>query len=168
MVRAGIRPLDRLGYTVVELVVVVGVLAIVMAVSAPIFINYWQTSTLKAGAQELVAVLNGARALAIKSNSPVCVTSDGTSPSYGTKIYYRVSTCGASAWTGTGTNSDGSIALTNSVQVMAPSTSVIFTALGSASSPTGVSGDFKVKNPRNNGTATVRVATSGRISILYP
>ena len=150
MVPARVRPVDRLGYTVVELVVVVGVLALVMAVSAPIFINYWQTSTLKAGAQELVAILNGARGLAIKSNSPVCITSDGTSPSYGTKLYYRVSACASSAWTGTGTGSDGSITLTNSVQVMAPATSVIFTALGSASSPTGVSGDFH-KRPAGRG-----------------
>src|SRR5206468_3289896 len=104
----------------------------------------------------------------IKSNSPVCVTSDGTSPSYGTKVYYHIATCGAAAWTGTGTDSDGSMKLTNSVKVMAPATSVIFTALGSASSPTGVAGDFKVKNPANNGTATVRVSTSGRISVLYP
>lgn len=168
MVRERIRALDRRGYTVVELVVVVGILGLVMAVSMPLFINYWQTSTLKAGAQELVAILNGARGLAIKSNAPVCVTSDGTSPSYGTKIFYHVSTCAAAAWTGTGTASDGSVTLTNAVQVMAPATSVIFTALGSASSPTGVSGDFKVKNPANSGTATVRVSTSGRISILYP
>ena len=162
------KQLDARGYTIVELVIVVSVLAIIMAISMPLFLNYWQSSTLKAGAQEVVAILNGARGLAIKSNGPVCVTSDGTSPSYGTKLFYHLSTCAAAAWTGTGTDSDGSITLANAVQVMAPATSVIFTSLGAASPPTGVSGDFKVKNPTTQGTATVRVATSGRINILYP
>ena len=168
MVRDGIRALNRRGYTIVELVVVVAVLAIVMAVSMPLFINYWQTSTLKAGAQELVAILNGARGLAIKSNVPVCVTSDGTSPSYGTKITYHLSTCTAAAWRGTGTASDGSITLSNAVQVMAPAASVVFTALGAASPPTGTSGDFKVRNSTTGQTATVRVASSGRINIVFP
>ena len=168
MVRGRIRELGRRGYTVVELVVIVGILALIMAASMPLLIGYWRTSTLKAGAQELQALLNGARSLAIKSNSPVCITSDGTSPNYGTKITYHLSTCAAAAWTGTGTASDGSITLENAVQVMAPSTSVIFTTLGAASPPTGVSGDFKVRNPVNNGTATVKVATSGRINISYP
>jgi prepilin-type N-terminal cleavage/methylation domain-containing protein len=168
MVPERICQLGRRGYTIVELVIVAAILAVVMAVSMPLFISYWQTSTLKAGAQELVTILNGARGLAIKSNQPVCITSDGTSPAYGTKITYHLSVCSAAAWTGTGTASDGSITLANAVQVGSPATGVVFTALGAASPPAGTAGDFKVRNPTTNQTATVRVATSGRITILYP
>ena len=74
---AGIARLQD-GYSAVELTVVVAVIAILMAASAPFFISYLRTSALRAGAEEMVSVLNRARQIAIRDNTSMCVASDGT------------------------------------------------------------------------------------------
>ena len=173
---------ERLGFSLAELVVVVAVIGVLGALGLPAFTGFWRTSTLKAGAQELVVLLNSARQQAIKENVSVCVATDGSSPSmFGTKVKVLLgtSTCTATApttrtcaqtggttpcvWTGAGTAGDGSRTLSNGVQVRPPSTAVSFTHLGSA-----VGGTFKMKNPMDQATATVTVAVSGRVSISYP
>jgi prepilin-type N-terminal cleavage/methylation domain-containing protein len=57
------------GYTVAELTVVVAVIAIVAAISAPSFWAHARTAALRAGAEEMITVLNGARQLAIQTNT---------------------------------------------------------------------------------------------------
>ena len=170
------------GASLAELVVVIGVVLVLSALSLPMFVNYWRASTLKAGAQEVVVLLNTARQYAIKENQTVCVATDGSSPStFGTRVKYLVGTtsCTSAAptsltcaqttggtpcvWTGAGTADDGYMALSNPVQVLPSSTAVAFTHLGSA-----VGGTFKVKNPLDSATATVTVAVSGRVSVSYP
>ena len=78
-----------------ELIVVIAVIGIIMAVSVPTLWTYFRTATLRGAAEELVTVLNGARQLAIRANSTVCVTNDGT------RVQYHLSTCGAATWKGT-------------------------------------------------------------------
>ena len=75
------------GLTVVELTVVVAFLA-VAATGVPSLWTYLRTATLRAGAEEMAAVLNGARHLAIRMNTTVCVTNDGS------RVQYHVGTCG--------------------------------------------------------------------------
>ena len=93
-----------------ELIVVVAVIGIIMAVGAPTLWTYFRTAALRGAAEELVTVLNGARQLAIRANSTVCVTNDGT------RVQYHLSTCGAATWKGPGTDASGNITLSNSIR----------------------------------------------------
>lgn len=133
---------------------VVAIIGIIMAVSMPLFLSYWRTSTLRAGAEELSAVLNSARQLAIKENTSVCVTNDGT------RVQYHLTTCGAAAWTGVGTDSSGNVRLANNVGVSG-GTNVVFTYLGAAST----AGTYTVTNPADGRTMSVIVASTGRVRI---
>jgi prepilin-type N-terminal cleavage/methylation domain-containing protein len=149
--------LNARGFSLTELIVVVGVLALMMAVSVPFFLNYWQTSTLRAGAEELVTVLNGARQLAIKENQTVCVTTAASA------VTYHVTNCGTPGWVGPDTDANGLIRLQNGVQVTA-APNVTFTYLGAA----GAGGTYTVVNPASGLALCVVVSPSGRISIAAP
>jgi len=134
--------------------VVIAVIGVVTVLGLPLFINDWQAATLKAGAQELVSVLNTGRQLAIKQNTNVCVNQNGT------QVRYLIGGCTGTAWTGAGTDGNGWITLQNTVQVTT-NPGVIFNFLGAATP----AGTYTVKNPANNATLSVIVAASGRISI---
>jgi prepilin-type N-terminal cleavage/methylation domain-containing protein len=174
MVRERVRRLDARGFSLAELIVVMAVIGILMTLSVPTFISYWRSSTLRGGAQELVAILNQGRQLAIKENTTVCIRGDQTNPTYGTKIRYVVTDCGATTlctsgttttciWRGAGTDSDGWTTLSNAVQVQAPASNVTFSYLGAAA---GAS--FYICNPTSTSTrAKVTVANSGRVTITY-
>ena len=137
-----------------ELVVTVAIIGIIMALGTPVFLRYLQSSKLRAGAEEMATVLSSARQLAIKENSTVCVTNDGT------KVQYHVGGCANAAWTGQGTDTTGFIRLANSVTVSS-GTSVVFTYLGAAST----AGTYTVTNPQDGATLHVIVAATGRVSI---
>ena len=140
----------------IELVVVVAIIGIIMAVSTPVFLSYWRTSTLRAGAEELSAILNGARMLAIKENTNVCVTNTGTAARY----HVAPAACGGTAWTGVGTDSAGNFRLANNVAVTG-GVNVTFTYLGAAAP----AGTFTVTNPVDGRTMNVIVASTGRVRI---
>jgi prepilin-type N-terminal cleavage/methylation domain-containing protein len=142
------------GFSMVELMVILAVVGIVSAFGLPTFLTYWQGATLRAGAEELMTVLNSARQLAIASNSTVCVTASTTA------IQYHVGTCGSATYVGPGTDNSGNITLTTAVQITT-NPQVAFTYLGGAST----SGVFTVRNPVNSTTQTVSVTASGRITI---
>jgi type IV fimbrial biogenesis protein FimT len=75
------------GFTVVELMISVSVLAILLALGIPSFREAGLSSQLRSSANDLLASARFARSEAIKQNSPVrlCVSSDG-------------STCGSGGW----------------------------------------------------------------------
>lgn len=151
------------GFSLTEVVVTVAVIAVMMTLSVPYFLTYWQTSTLRAGAEEMATVLNGARQLAIKENQTVCVTVTTAGANQGT-VSYHVATCGAAAWVGPGVENDGNIRLTNNVRVSAATANVTFTYLGAA----GTGGTFTVLNPTSGLALCVVVAVSGRVTISPP
>jgi len=138
----------------IELIVVVALIGIITAISMPVFLSFWQASTLKAGAEELAAIVNNGRLLAIKENQNVCVSSDGTT------VKYVVGGCAGTVWTGPGTDSGGLIRLANTVTVSS-STNVIFNYLGAATTV----GTFTVRNPSDGKTLSVVVAATGRVTI---
>jgi len=148
------RWLTEAGFSLTELIVVVGVIGILMGASAPFFLSFLRTSALRTGAEEMVTVLNGARQLAIRDNRSMCVTNDGT------RVQYRIATCGGTVWTGPGTDAAGFVRLVNNITV-ASGQNVVFTYIGTAT----VAGTYTVTNPQDSRTLSVIVAPSGRVSI---
>lgn len=158
MVLERTRQIGARGFSVAELLVVVAVTGILAAATAPMLVSYWKAATLKAGAQELATVLNGARQIAIKDNTSVCVEQSGT------KVRYLKGSSPCSSgtvWTGPGTDSNGWFALSNDVQVTATTANVVFAYLGNATT----TGAYTVTNPVDSKTLTVTVASSGRVTI---
>jgi Tfp pilus assembly protein FimT len=155
MTRASsIRVRGQAGFTTTELVVVVGVIGILMAISMPLLTSFLRTSALRAGAEEMATVLGQARQLAIKDNTSICVTNNGTT------AQYLIGTCAGTVWTGPGTDAAGSIRLANNITVSPTATTVVFTYIGLANPAV-----FTVTDSQNGGTLLVSVAASGRISI---
>jgi Tfp pilus assembly protein FimT len=144
-----------------EMVVVVAILAVLAAMCVPNLWAYVRSATLRAGAEELVAILNGARQLAIRMNTTVCVTNDGA------RARYHVGTCGGTAWTGVGTDADGAIRLANDVRVSGAD-HLCFNYLGAGSAtptPCAANGTLTVANPSGGSTMSVIMATTGRLRI---
>ena len=138
----------------IELIVVVALIGIITAIGMPVFLSFWKASTLKAGAEELAAIVNSGRLLAIKENQNVCVSSNGTN------VKYVVGGCAGTVWTGPGTDGSGLIRLANSVTVSS-TTTVVFNYLGAATT----AGTFTVRHPTDGKTLSVVVAATGRVTI---
>ena len=147
-------------FTLTELVVVVAVVGIMMAISVPTLWTYFRSAALRGAAEEAVALLNTARQLAIRLNTTVCITNDGT------VMQYHVSTCAAAAWTGPGTDSGGAIRLSNGL-ALSGTNHLCFNYLGAGSAtpaPCVANGTLTVAHP-TGGTMNVVMATTGRIRI---
>jgi prepilin-type N-terminal cleavage/methylation domain-containing protein len=164
------------GFTLVELVIVIGIIVILTAAGLPTFLAHWRTSTLKGGAQQLVAVLNQGRQVAIKENETVCIKADVANPAYGTRIRFLRGTCSATStcavtldvppciWTGAGTDTEGYLSLENRIEARPPAADVAFSPLGAAGA-----GTFTVRTMDDTAaTATITVAASGRIAYSFP
>lgn len=141
------------GFTTVELLVAVTVLGLLVAAAAPL-VPGWRASSLRAGAEELKALLNAARHLAIAENTSVCVAGTGTA------VRFLVGGCSGPAWTGPGSNDAGVIALTSEVRITVASP-VVFTYLGAAVP----AGSYTLVEARGEASARVVVSASGRIAV---
>lgn len=149
------------GFTMPELIVVVAIVGVIAGLSVPSLWTYVRTATVRAGAEEMVTVLNGARQLAIQMNTTVCVTNDGI------RAQYHVGNCGGAAWTGVGTDADGNIRLANNLSVSG-SSNLCFNYLGAGSTtpaPCAANGTLTVTNPSGEATVRVIMATTGRVRI---
>ena len=155
MVLAGIRKLGPTGFTLVELTVAVAAIAILAVVSVPFFNAYYQATKLRAAADAMVSILNGARYQAIKHNTTICVAVSGH------RLQYHVGGCGGAVWLGTETDGAGFVTLPTTVELTGATANVVFTNLGAAS----VGGTYTIRNPADGRSLTVTVAGSGRITI---
>src|SRR5437870_11703049 len=147
--------LDCRGFTLTELLVLVAVIGIITTVSAPAFVSYWRSATLKAGAQELATILNRGRSIAISQNTTLCVKQSVT------KVQFLTGGCAGTVWTGPGTDGGGWFALQNGINISSATANVVFNFMGAAT--TG--GVYTVQNPMDNATQTVTVSLPGRITI---
>lgn len=149
------------GYTMAELVVVLAVVGVVVAFGIPTLSTYLRAAALRAGAEEAVSVLNGARQLAIQTNSTVCVTNDGT------QAQYHVGGCTAAIWTGLGTDASGNIRMVNQLRI-GGSNNLCFNHLGAgtpAPSPCVANGTLTVTSRDGGPALSVVMATTGRLRV---
>ncbi len=144
------------GFSLIELIVVVGLIGILAVLGMPMMISYWRSSTTSAGASELAAAVNRARQLAIASNQMYCADVSSSKIRYRSNVAANCS--GGAVWTGSGTQADGTIPLSNGLTVAGGP--VVFTSLGAAA----LGGTFTVTNPQG-GSRNVVVAPSGRVTI---
>jgi prepilin-type N-terminal cleavage/methylation domain-containing protein len=147
------------GFTIVELTIALAVMGILVVLGYPYVSTYLQAARLRAGAQELVTLIHGARQLAIARNTNVCVSLTGTVATYRTGVS---ATCaGGTLFVGSLTAADGTMKLQNTVQITAASASVTFSPLGAATT----AATYTVHDPTSGHDLSVVVATTGRVRI---
>jgi prepilin-type N-terminal cleavage/methylation domain-containing protein len=149
---------DR-GFSLTELLVVVGLIGVLSLVAVPSLLTYWRTSSLTAGAEQLASVMNRARQLAINQNRSVCVERTGTSVRL-RPTNASPADCAGAVWTGIGTDSAGLIQIANSLQVSGAA-SAIFTNVGGAST----TATYTLTDPKTGQSRSVVVSSTGRVII---
>jgi len=155
------------GAGLTELLVSAALVGIVTAISVPSFHSYVHGGALKAGAEELAALMNLARSVAIKENARVCVNRDPAGSNRVRLLIASANPCAAVAsfYGAHGRGFDpridagGWITLQNQVAVTAATAEVVFTALGAAVP----GGTYTVS--KSGRTLNVVVAPTGRVSV---
>lgn len=141
------------GFTAPELVLVLTVLGALLAAALPLALSV-RTPSLQSGAEELKALLNAARQLAVAENALVCVAAEGAG------VRFLVGGCSGLAWTGPWSTSAGVIPFASDVRITAANP-VVFTHLGAAAP----AGSYTLADPRGAAAVRVVVSASGRIAV---
>lgn len=146
----------RAGFSAPELIVVIAVVGLLFTMTIPFFLRYYQATAVKSASQQVIALLNQARGLAIQQNSTlgVCVHLSSS-----TQMQFVLDGCGGTVWTGPGTDGVGHFNLPQGFTV-GPATDVVFDYLGAALPAV----TYTVTNASSGATLTVSVAISGRIT----
>jgi Tfp pilus assembly protein FimT len=142
------------GYTVIEILLVVGISGILTVFAMPTFLGYYQGAQLRVAAEEVAAFLNQGRQLAITQNGSICVHSISTA------MHYRQGSCAGPTWTGPGTDISGNIAVPAGITLSA-SANPTFNYVGA--SITGAT--YTITHTQSSTLVHVVVALSGRVSI---
>ena len=155
MVSERIRRLDRGGWSLLELLVVVAIIGIMAAIAIPFFASYWRSAAVRAGAQEMRTALMQAKQLAITSRQNVCVQAVPTG------YQMRQPGCGGvNFWTGIRwAGAAYTFRLQNNVKVAVLAGPPVFTPLGAAVP----GGQIQVTGPTGN-FLTITVSGAGRIT----
>jgi prepilin-type N-terminal cleavage/methylation domain-containing protein len=145
------------GFALAELMVVLAIAGTLAMLVAPTLSSYASTAALQTAARELATTINLGRQIAISRNTTVCVEVASAK-----NIRLRTGGCGGPAWTGPGTDGSGAIRISDTSALQISTTAnVVFTSLGAATP----AGTYTLTNPTSNGTRTVVVAATGRVSV---
>ena len=149
------RRSSQAGYSFIELIITVGMIAVVTTWAMPSFLNYLRSARVRAGAQTVSAYLNEGRQLAIKTNGSVCVAHTAST------MQFKTTNCSGAVINVAGlVGASGNIRLPENVSLTSTA-SAIFGQLGNAI--TGAT--YTVTDVPSARTLTVTVAPSGRITI---
>lgn len=147
------------GLTFIELAVVIGLVAIIAAISIPFLLSFARSQRTQGAARELVALLNQARQLAITRNTPFSVDVKITPQDRLRFCSGAVTPCpGGTVWTGAGTDATGWMRLANRDRILL-GPAITFSTLGSAIS----AGRLRVQDAQGTSCLDVVVSVSGRI-----
>ena len=146
----------RAGFSAAEIIVVIAVVGVLFTMTIPSFVRYYQATAVKSASQQVIALLNQARGLAIQTNSTsgVCVHLSST-----TQMQFVQGGCDGTVWIGPGTDNAGNFNLPQGF-TMGPATDVVFDYLGTALPAV----TYTVTNASTGGALTVSIAISGRIT----
>ena len=142
------------GYTVIEMLLVLGIIGILTLIATPTFLGYYQGAQLRVAAEEVAAFLNQGRQLAIMQNGSICVHISSTA------MHYHLGTCAGATWAGPGTDAAGNIAVPAGITLSATA-DPIFNYVGG--STTGAT--YTITHTQSSTLVHVVVALSGRVSI---
>ena len=142
------------GYSGAEIMLVMGIIAVMAVVATPMFLRYYQGAQLQLAAQEVAAFLNQGRQLAIMQNGSICVHITSTA------MHYHQGSCAGTTWTGPGTDSSGNIAVPGGITLTTTADPVFNYLGGTASGAT-----YTITHTQSGTLVHVVVATSGRVSI---
>ena len=142
------------GFSVAELVVVIGLVGLLSVMTVPFFVRYYQAAAARADVQTVISIFNQARELSIKQNDKVCVTMPD-----GSHMVLRLGNCAGAAWTGPATDAVGNINLPPGFTI-APLNSVTFDYLGAADAAQS----YVMTNYTTGGTMTISIALTGRVT----
>lgn len=148
-------PLSRAsGFSLAELLIVIAVIGILALGATPMFLSYYQFAKVRAAAQEITTFLNQGRQLAIKQNSPVCITVTATA------MQYRQGTCSGTIIPVIGvTNAAGNVRAPEGINFTSTANPV-FSSLGAAAP----AATYTVTDPATGNSLSVTVSASGRIT----
>jgi len=149
------RRYARAGFSLAELALVMSVIGLLTALAFPLFITYYQSSRLRAAAEEVAAFLNQGRQLGIRENTGTCVHITQTA------LQHRLGTnCTAAARIGPGTDEAGNVRVPSGLALSA-SANPVFNHLGAASPGATIT----LTNAQDGRALRVIVAVSGRVRI---
>ena len=146
------RSRRQAGFSLPELLVVLVVVAIIAAMSTPLFLNYYRTAQVRGAASDIAAYLNQGRQLALQRNTNVCVNITATT------IRYNLGGCGGAVWVGAGTDAAGNIATPDYI-TLTTTGNPVFNYLGAATP----AATYTVS--RGTYSLTVSVSASGRVLV---
>jgi Tfp pilus assembly protein FimT len=142
------------GFTHIELILVVGIIGIITALSTPMFLSYYQGAQLRVAAEEVVTFLNQGRQMAITQNGLICVHITSTA------MHYHLGGCGGATWIGPGTDAGGNIAVPQGITLLTTANPV-FNYLGG----TTQGATYTITHTLSSKSVNVVVALSGRVCI---
>ena len=149
------------GFSFIELVVVIGLIGVISAISIPWFLTYVEAEKIRGAAREVAALLNQARQLAVTRNRSFSVDAQ-TAPQNRMRFCSGAALpCpGGTVWVDTATDANGWIQLDNNVRLVLAQ-AVTFSALGAATP----GGRLRVQQAQGTSCLDVVVSGSGRIQI---
>jgi type IV fimbrial biogenesis protein FimT len=147
--------MNNKGFTLAEVLVTIGILGIMAAISIPSYISWLPRHRLQTSARQIYDDLNLAKMEAVRRNTNICITFSTANNNY--RVFVDPDSNGVYA-SPPDTILKDNVALENSVKI-SNTTTIAFNNRGMAASI----GNVNVTNP--TGTMRISVITTGNISI---